>query len=186
MGSQRLSPFYPPSQTFFPRPIYSAPSSVFQEQEAFRTSFRVSERVRDAGTDAGVRADADADAGADASPKVCAGLLYRTCSLQQLNVQVPAPCRGSSCRNGNKDPMHRARRAPRPFPPCAISVAIISAKSDTMVKPHAIYHNARRVTRLPPPLAAWLFRRSRSPPRRQVYNIAQQMRSFDVILHPAN
>lgn len=46
------------------------------------------------------------------------GLLYRTCTLQFI-VQVPAPCRGSSCRNGNKDPKHRARRAPRPSPPHA-------------------------------------------------------------------
>lgn len=105
---------------------------------------------------------------------------YCTCTSQ--NVQVPAPCRGSSCRNGNKDPMRRARRARHGRPPCGISVAI-SAKSDTTVKPHAIYHNARRVTRLPVTLA-WLRRRSILPLRPRFH--LPQMRSFDVILQAAN
>lgn len=114
------------------------------------------------------------------------GLLCRTCTLQFI-VQVPAPCRVSSCRNGNKDPKHRARRAPRPSPPCGISVAIISAKSDTTVKPHAIYHNARRVARLPSCRSPWLLGYAGDQGRHSdVKSTAQQMRSFDVILQPAN
>lgn len=118
---------------------------------------------------------------------VSAGLLYCTCSLQLITCRYRRRAGVPAAGTGIKDPMHRARRAPRPFPPCAISVAIISAKSDTTVKPHAIYNarNTRRVTRLPPPLAACACRRSRSPLRLQVY-VAQQMRSFDVILQPAN
>lgn len=114
------------------------------------------------------------------------GLLYRICTLQFI-VQVPAPCRGSSCRNGNKDPKHRARCAPRPSPQCGTSVAIISAKSDTTVKPHAIYHNARRVTRLPSCCSPWLLGYAGDQGRHSdVKSTAQQMRSFDVILQPAN
>lgn len=40
--------------------------------------------------------------------------LRTQCTFTVESVQVPAPRKGASCRNGNKDPMHRARRAPRP------------------------------------------------------------------------
>lgn len=110
-------------------------------------------------------------------------MLYSTCTLQyrmcRYRPRAGVPAAGTGIR---------IRRAGRGVAtagdPCGISVAIISAKSDTTVKPHAIYHNARRVTRLPSTLAAWLRRRSMLPLRPQF--LRPQMRSFDVILHPAN
>lgn len=66
-------------------------------------------------------------------------------------------------------------------------MAIISAKSDTTVKPHAIYHNARRVTRLPSCRSPWLLGYAGDQGRHpDIKSTAQQMRSFDVILQPAN
>lgn len=101
---------------------------------------------------------------------------YRMCRYRP-RAGVPAAGTGIRIRCAGRGVRHGR-------PPCGISVAIISAKSDTTVKPHAIYHNARRVTRLPLTLAAWLRRRSILPLRPQFHR--PQMRSFDVILQPAN
>lgn len=74
--------------------VFSVPhisrSSVFQEQEAFRTSSGCP-----SGCDAQAQMQVVVDAGADASPSAWTAVLhlYRT-----LDVQVPVWCRGASCK----------------------------------------------------------------------------------------